>query len=276
MSLSIIVVSYNTLEILAECLDRLAQHYPQAELIVVDVGSSDGSPEMVCQRFPNVGVLQTENRGYAWAVNRGLELATGEWLVQMNSDVYLGVGDLEALQSALTTNPKAAFAGPTLVNKEGRFQSFGLFDVYRWGLSKPRAVGWVSGAIMMLRREAYQTLGGMDERLLFYNEEVEWCWRAGRRGWHSLLVPRRIVHLGGASTPSDPRFMAEGMRGGLLLTREYLPWLHGLHQKAVWLEAILRLRFDPNPKRQAAYKIIRALIEEGRLEQSPFLSKSVT
>ena len=276
MSLSIIVVSYNTLEILAECLGRLEQHYPQAELIVVDVGSSDGSPEMVHQRFPKIRLVQTENRGYPWAVNRGLELATGEWLVQMNSDVYLGAGDLEALQAALMANPKAAFAGPTLVTPKGKYQSFGLFDVYRWGLRESRAVGWISGAIMMLRREAYQAIGGMDERLFFYNEEVEWCWRVRRAGWQVMLVPRRILHLGGASTPSDPRFMAEGMRGGLLLTRAYLPWLHGLHQKAVWLEAILRLRFDPNSKRQAAYGMIKQIIEDGQLEQSPFLSKSVT
>jgi N-acetylglucosaminyl-diphospho-decaprenol L-rhamnosyltransferase len=274
--ISIIVISYNTREILAECLRRLELHYPQAELIVVDAGSSDGSPEMVGQDFPKVRLRQTQNQGYAWAVNRGLEWATGEWLVQMNSDVYLEAGDLEALQDALVSNPKAAFAGPTLVNSKGKYQSFGLFDLYRWGLRGPRAVGWISGAIMMLRREAYRAIGGMDERLFFYNEEVEWCWRAQRRGWQSLLVPRRVLHLGGSSTPSDPRFIAEGVRGGLLLTRDYLFWLHGLHRKAIWLEAILRLRFDPNPKHQAAYRMIREMVEAGKLEQSPFRSAHPT
>lgn len=269
MNLSVVVVSHNTRAVLAECLGRLERYYPGAEVIVVDAASSDGSPEMVGREFPRVRLRRVENRGYPFAVNRGLEWAGGEWLVQMNSDIYLETGDLEALQAALAADPRAAFAGPTLVTPQGSYQSFGLFDLYRWNLRGPRGVGWVSGAVMMVRRGAYQDFGGMDERLFFYNEEVEWCWRARRRGWRSLLVPRRVLHLGGASTPGDPRFLAEGVRGGLLLTRDYFPWLHGLHLKAVGLEAALRLRLDPDPRRRAAYGLIRGMIESGRLEHSP-------
>ncbi len=240
-------------------------------MIVVDSGSSDGSPQMVREKYPQAKLIEVANRGYPFAVNRGLEAATQPWLVQMNSDVYVEAGDLEALQLALQENPKAAFAGPILVNQEGKRQSFGLFNLSFGNPNKPKTVSWISGAIMVLGREAYQDLGGMDERIFFYNEEIEWCWRAKRKGWVSLLVPHKVIHLAGSSTPQDPRFIAEGYRGGLLLSQEYLPFWHGLHKKLVWLEATLRIRFDPDPVRSQGYKILLNLLEKGNLEVSPFL-----
>lgn len=269
--LSIIVVSHNAKEVLAECLRRLETHYPEAEVIVVDSASSDGSREWVRDYWPKVKLIEVPNKGYPYAVNRGLEAARGRWLVEMNSDVYLEAGDLEALKPALESNPKAAFAGPTLITPKGSFQSFGfLYQPNYWNLKQPRAVGWISGAIIMARRETYANIGGMDEGLFFYNEEIEWCWRARRKGYQVLLVPRKVLHLGGASTPSDPRFIAEGYRGGLRLSRDYYPFWHGLHQKAVWLESKVRLALDPNPKHQEAYGLILQMLGRGDLE-TPFL-----
>lgn len=123
----------------------------------------------------------------------------------MNSDVYLEPGDLEALQAALEAHPRAAMAGPTLYTPQGRLQSFGpLYAPNYWNLRRPRAVGWVSGALIMVRKSALQEIGGMDERFFFYNEDLEWCTRARRKGWQVLLVPRRVLHLGGEPTPKTP------------------------------------------------------------------------
>lgn len=269
---SILIVSHNTQGILSECLQRLKTHYPHAELIVADSGSTDGSPDWVAAAYPEVRLLRLPNRGYAYAVNRGLEVAQRPWVVEMNSDVYLEQGDLEALQMALEANPKAAMAGPTLYTPEGRLQSFGpLYAPYYWNLRSPRAVRWVSGAIIMARKSALQEIGGMDERFFFYNEDLEWCTRARRKGWQVLLVPRRVLHLGGSSTPKDPRFIAEGYRGGLLFTRDYYPYLHGLHRKAVWLEAHLRLWLDPNTLRRQGYGLILQMLQDRLLDVSPFL-----
>lgn len=269
-ALSIVVVSHNAQEVLAECLRRLKAHYPQAEIIVVDSGSSDGSPQWVREQ-PGLKLIEIPNLGYPYAVNRGLEAATGRWLVEMNSDVYLEAGDLEALKEALESSPKAAMAGPTLVTPKGGYQSFGwLYQPNYWGLRQPRPVGWISGALVMLGRESLEAVGGMDQGLFFYNDDIEWCWRARRKGYRVLLVPRKVLHLGGTSTPDDPRFLAEGYRGGLRLSRDYYPFWHSLHKKAVWLEAKLRLALDQDPKRQEAYRLILRMLEQGDLE-TPFL-----
>jgi len=265
--LSIVVVSHNAKDVLVECLKRLSTHYPEAEVIVVDSGSSDGSTEWVQANCPNIKLMQLPNKGYPYAVNRGLEAASRQWLVEMNSDVYLEAGDLEVLKEALQANPKAAFAGPTLLTPKGNLQSFGpLYTPNYWNLKRPKAVGWISGALVMLRREAYQKVGGMDEGLFFYNDDIEWCLRARRKGYQVLLVPRKILHLGGASTPGDPRFIAEGYRGGLRLSRDYYPFWHGLHKKVVWLESRLRIALDKNPKHQQAYGLILEMLQQNNLE----------
>ncbi|MDW8426865.1 MAG: glycosyltransferase family 2 protein, partial [Meiothermus sp.] len=247
---------------------RIEAHYPEAETLVVDTASTDGSPDWVEQNHPNVRLLRVPNRGYAFAVNRGLEAATRPYVVEMNSDVYLNAGDLEVLQQALQAHPGAALAGPALQTPAGRLQSHGpLYAPNYWNLRKPRAVRWVSGALIMTRKGALEEIGGMDERFFFYNEDLEWCTRARRKGWQVLLVPRRVLHLGGSSTPQDPRFLAEGYRGGLLFSRDYYPALHGLHQKAVWLEARLRIWLDPDPTRRAGYRMILDKVCRGGLDR---------
>lgn len=269
---SIVVVSHNTQGILRECLQRLKAHYPEAELIVADSGSSDGSPDWVAASCPEVRLLRLPNQGYAYAVNRGLEVAQRPWVVEMNSDIYLEPGDLEALQKALQANPKAAMAGPTLRTPKGELQSFGpLYAPYHWSLHRPRAVSWISGALIMARQAALREIGGMDERFFFYNEDLEWCTRARRKGWQVLLVPRPVLHLGGSSTPKDPRFIAEGYRGGLLYTQMYFPSLHGLHRKAVWLEAQLRRWLDPDSLQRQGYGLILQMLQERSLNTSLFL-----
>ena len=269
-ALTIVVVSHNARAVLQECLQRVQRHYAGAEVIVVDSGSSDGSAALVQEEFPQFRLILSENRGYPAAVNQGLAAASRPYLVQMNSDVYLNAGDLEALLQAAQAHPKAALIGPTLITPSGRYQSFGPFYAPNyWFLHAPRRVRWVSGALTLMPRRAYEAIGGMDERFFFYNDDLEWCARARRKGWQVLLVPHRVLHLGGSSTPKDPRFIAEGYRGGLLFTRDYYPSLHGLHQKAVWLEAHLRLSLDPSPLRREGYRQILKMLKEGNLEASP-------
>jgi hypothetical protein len=256
--LSIIIVTHNAKAVVEECLRRLTQHYPTSELIVVDAESEDGTPEMLGLRFSKARLLRVANRGYAHAVNEGLRAASGSWIVVMNSDVYVQGGDLEALQQALEDHPRAVLAGPSLVTPRGRLQSFGpLYGPNYWNLRRPRSVAWISGALMMLRASMLEQLGPMDERFFFYNEDLEWCLRARRKHLGVLLVPRRVLHLGGASTPSDPRLLVEGYRGGLLITRLYYPWLAGFHRKLVWLEANLRATLNPSSQTRQAYRLLR-------------------
>lgn len=271
VELSILVISHNSSRVLPECLERLHKYYPHAQQVVVDAASSDGSLELARQ-WPNLKTLSVANRGYAYAVNRGLEVVSGHYVAIMNSDVYLEAGDLEALVAALTTHPKAVMAGPVLITPQGRPQSFGPFYApYYFNLHKPRPVTWISGALIVLRRDHLPQLGGMDERFFFYNEDMEWGIRARRKGFEVLLIPRKVLHLGGASTPNDPRFIAEGYRGGLLLSQAHYSWIHGLHRKAVLLEAQLRVTLDPNPKRKAAYKLLLSRLGRQKDLPSSFL-----
>jgi hypothetical protein len=257
MTLSIVVISHNAKAVVEECLHRLEQHHHGAELIVVDAESEDGTPEMISLRFPKIRLLRVVNRGYAHGVNEGLRAATGAFVAVLNSDVYVEAGDLDALQQALEANPGAVLAGPTLITPKGHLQSFGPFYAPNyWNLKRPRAVGWISGALMVVKASMLEQLGLMDERFFFYNEDLEWGLRARRKGLRVLLVPRRVLHLGGASTPSDPRLLAEGYRGGLLISRLYYPWLAGLHQKLVWLEALFRVWLDPSPLRRKAFRLM--------------------
>lgn len=267
MELSILVISHNSSRVLPECLERLQTHYPHAQKVVVDAASSDGSLELARQ-WPGLKTLSIANRGYAYAVNRGLEVAGGHYVAIMNSDVYLEAGDLEALAAALDSHPKAAMAGPVLMTPRGRPQSFGpLYAPYYLNLRRPRPVAWVSGALIVLKRDCLPELGGMDERFFFYNEDMEWGIRARRKGFQVLLVPRKVLHAGGASTPNDPRFIAEGYRGGLLLSQTHYSRIHGLHRKAVLLEAYLRVLLDPNPKRKTAYSLLLSRL--GRQKELP-------
>ncbi|WP_245533671.1 glycosyltransferase family 2 protein [Calidithermus timidus] len=271
MELSILVISHNSSQVLPECLERLQAHYPHAQRVVVDAASSDGSLELA-QRWPGLQTLSVPNRGYAYAANRGLEVAVGDYVAIMNSDVYLEAGDLEALVAALTAHPKAVMAGPVLITPQGHPQSFGpLYAPHYFKLHKPRPVTWISGALIVLRRDRLPELGGMDERFFFYNEDMEWSIRARRKGFQVLLVPRKVLHLGGASTPNDPRFIAEGYRGGLLLSQTHYSWIHGLHRKAVLLEAQLRILLDPNPKRKAAYSLLLSRLRQQKGLPSSFL-----
>lgn len=272
MRISVVVVSHNTRKILHDSLTRLSRHYPQAQLIVVDSGSSDGSRTMVKDRFPSATLIECTNQGYAHAVNLGLAECHSDYVVEMNADVLLEPGDLEALQQTLEKAPRAAFAGPVLTDQAGKLQNFGPFYTPNyWRLRGPRPVGWLSGALIMAKKSALSRIGPMDERFFFYNEDLEWCVRARKAGFQVLLAPRRVVHLGGASTPKDPRVLAEGYRGGLLFSRIHHPRLHGLHTKAVLLEAQLRIRLDPDPGRREAYALLITHLHRGELDQ-PFLS----
>jgi N-acetylglucosaminyl-diphospho-decaprenol L-rhamnosyltransferase len=270
--ISIVVVSYNSNAVLEECLRRLCNHYANAEIIVVNSGDSQGLVSLKNQ-YPHIGWLQVENRGYAFAVNQGLKVSTQPFWVQMNSDVYVEAGDLEALKAAFT--PKTAFVGPVLVTPFGKRQNLGpayalnYWNLHRSGSSWP--VGWVAGALTMGRKDILEELGGMDERFFFYNEDLEWGLRAKRKGWQVLLVNRKVLHIGGASTPNDPRFLAEGYRGGLLISQDYYPLLHGFHKKVVWLEALLRSYFDPRTQKRQSYRLVWQMLQQNQLERSFFI-----
>jgi GT2 family glycosyltransferase len=225
---SIIIVSWNTRDLLADCLRSIAQTAGDVgvEIVVVDNASADGSQDMLRQRFPHVHLIANpENAGFARAVNQGVGAATARALLLLNSDARLLPNSLRALLDVLAAQPRAAVVGARLCNADGSFQgSHAPFPTLwreflilsgvgralygQWYPSHghkegrgPQAVEYVGGACMLVRRDAFAQVGGFDEGYFMYAEEVDFCYVLHRNGWQVWYQPAAaVIHLGGGSS----------------------------------------------------------------------------
>jgi len=208
VTVSVIIVNWNAGPALEACLGSIGPG--DAEVIVVDNASTDGSAAAARARFPAVRVVETgENLGFAAGANRGAEAARGEVLVFLNPDARLLDGALAALVEALLVAPGAGIAGGALVDERGRWQPAWarfapiphlLLDTTLGRLGsrirrRPYAVDWVYGTFMAVRRDLFRQLGGFDARYFLYGEDLDLCYRAGRLGLRTLHVPAaRAMH----------------------------------------------------------------------------------
>lgn len=230
--LSIVIVNFNAREHLERCLASLAADPPQAafEIIVVDNGSSDGSAEMLRGRPGVVFVPLGKNVGFSAGNNAGIARARGELLLLLNSDTVVPHGALDRLIARLDAHPRAAIAGPRLVDDEGKAElSFGrmisplaelrqklLGALYarRVGAAvrrieamtrREQQVDWVSGACLLVRHDVAREAGGLDERFFLYTEDVDFCASVRALGWQVLFTPAaEVVHSRGRSRASAP------------------------------------------------------------------------
>ena len=240
---SVIVASHNTCAYLDRCLCLLGESH---EVIVVDALSSDGSRELVRDRFPHVRLVELdENPGYGGALNRGIALASGTCLLLMNADAWPEEGAVERLVSFAGSEPRAGVVGPRLVNPDRTLQPsvrgfptlWRLTTEYlflRWLAPRSRVLNafygagfdhrsqrdaeFLVGAVLLVRREALDEIEGFDERFFMFNEEVDLCYRARAAGWNVVFWPgAEFVHVGGASTaPNWPQMYREQLRSHLL------------------------------------------------------------
>ena len=230
--LSIIIVSFNTRDDLARCLESLHQPSPALphEIIVVDNASADGSVE-AARRWPDVRVIENEaNLGFARANNIGIRASRGDLLLLLNSDTEVPAGAVDGLVQALQQDDRVAVVGPRLVDGEGRAElSFGAmigpFNELRQkalvrgherrmpGISslverlttRPHYPDWVSGACLLVRRADAEAVGLLDERYFMYAEDVDFCAAIRGRGRRILFTPAiRVVHRRGRSAAAVP------------------------------------------------------------------------
>jgi GT2 family glycosyltransferase len=226
---AIVVVSWNTRELLDACLRSLAPEVDRgrAEVWVVDNGSTDGSAALVRERHPWVNLLEGTNVGFGGAVNRVAARTATHWIAAANADVELTDGALEALLEAGAAHHDAGTIAPRLLLGDGRVQhsvhpfptlaltvifNLGLSEAIpalgdrltiegRWDPTRPRYVDWALGAFLLVRREAWDAVGGFDERQWMYAEDVDLAWRLRRAGWRTWFEPSALVrHAGAAST----------------------------------------------------------------------------
>jgi GT2 family glycosyltransferase len=231
--LSVVIVSFNTREVLRRCLTALAREGKQLslEVFVVDNGSRDGSVDMVASDFPDVHVLQAgRNLGFAAANNLAFPLAQGEYVVLLNSDAFLEPGALEQAFEHMRNEPDTGLGGGRLIGEDGSWQpsvrqfpsllndflSFsGLAHRFRksrfWGRAdrtwadplEQAGADWVPGAFSIIRASVLERMGGFDQAFFLYYEEVDLCRRIKAAGFAVRYWPDVVViHLGGESSKS--------------------------------------------------------------------------
>jgi N-acetylglucosaminyl-diphospho-decaprenol L-rhamnosyltransferase len=212
-----VVVAYESGPTLAECLAAVrAQTFGDYEIILVDNASSDRTAQAAAQADPEIRLIENaENLGFAAAVNQGARIARGRWLALLNPDAYAEPDWLARLVAATEANPAVhCFTSRQLMAEDpGRLD--GLGDVmalagypFRGGYTHPNPgelePGWVfsaCGGAMLIDRDLFLRLGGFDERLFCYCEDVDLGYRLRLVGEHTLLVPDAVVrHVGSAST----------------------------------------------------------------------------
>lgn len=229
MDLSIVIVNWNTREMLRDCLSSVFEGLDslRAEVIVVDNASSDGSPEMVEDAFPQVLLLRNDqNRGFAAANNQALGLCSGRYVLLLNSDTIVHGSVLAASRDYMDAHPRVGVVGCRVLNADGslqitcsRFPSLlnlallasgaaklggpeflDRYQMTRWDRTEPRAVEVVSGCYMFVRAAAMAEVGPLDESFFFYGEETDWCRRFSAAGWDLHFAPvGTITHFGGGS-----------------------------------------------------------------------------
>lgn len=240
---SAIVVSYNGRRYLDDCLRTvLEQLVPGDELIVVDNASTDDSPDLVRERYPEARLVRnTENRGFAAACNRGARLASGEVLVFLNQDTWVQPGWLWALIDCLqreetvglTTSQVLMMSDPDRVHLCGQDVHFtGLvfgrgYAMRATSLQDACDVNAISGGSFAIRRKLWEKLGGFDETLYMYYEDTDLSWRAQMAGYRCRYAPAsQVLHDYRPDSPSDSRLYYTFRNRWLLLLKNWrLPTL---------------------------------------------------
>jgi len=225
---SVIIPHYNGKDVLGHCLDSLARcTYDPLEVIVVDNGSSDGSPEFVRTNYPEVKVVvNAKNLGYAGGCNAGARVAQGSYLLFLNNDTTHKPDWIDRLVEVLRHDHHCAAVQPKILSYQNRRRfdysgaAGGLLDRYGYPFAlgrifttleedhhqydQPRRIFWASGTAFLVRREAFEAIGGFDESYFAHMEEIDLCWRLQQAGWTIQNAPAaEVIHFSGWTLPPD-------------------------------------------------------------------------
>lgn len=276
-ALTILVIHYRTPQLLGTCLERLGRFARGARVVVIDSGPPEELGAVRAHISADTELLSVPNHSLAYALNCGLRVVHTPFVAHMNADVFVTEETFPALLAALAP-AEVAMTGPVARTPSGRRQHQGPGYTLHYRRLAGRAgspaalpVPWLSGCLQVLKWEAVAQVGGMDASLRFYNEDMEWCFRLRRAGWQCHLVRTEVEHLGGASTPKDPRFLIEGYRGGYRLSQRYASRLYRtLHHTFVLAQSAFLRRWGREAHTRAAFGAMFELFRQGRFDDSPF------
>lgn len=266
MDLSVVIVSWNVADHLHLCLQSLCESLKpsplQAEIIVVDNASSDGTSQMVEQEFPEaVLIANQENLGFTRGNNQGIEKSQGRYILFLNPDTQVLSDALDTMVAYMEANPQVGALGPRLLDAEGktlssrrRFPSLATDFIEsttlgQWFPGHPliqkyhmadtsndqiQAIDWAVGAALLVRRQALNEVGLLDEDFFMYSEEVDLCFRLKTKGWEIVYFPEaRVVHYEGKSSQQVLTFKHhQFQRSKVLFFRKH---------HSVWAAEVLRL-----------------------------------
>ena len=248
MDLSIIIVSYNTSQITKDCIESalfsLENSKIEYEIIVIDNDSSDDSVEqlrLLKTKHKQIQLIESDkNAGFGPANNLGIKKAKGEYILLLNSDTIVLKDAVEKLLEFAKNNSQAHFVGGKLLNKDMTPQPsaapfYSLPVVFAalflkgdyWGLtrnspSKTRKVGWVSGACILAKKASFEKLGGFDEDVFLYMEEVDLLYRANKLGFNTYFFPdAQFIHIGFASSGNRSKPIIQVFKGFLYLYKKH-------------------------------------------------------
>ena len=288
MDLSIVIVNWNTRDLLARCLESVLDNVRMlkglnTETFVVDNTSTDGSAPMVRQQFPWVYLIEnTKNLGFAGGNNQAIRQSTGRYVLLLNPDTEVMPDALERLVHFMEVHPQAGAVGARILNPDGTLQTscypmptlsrefwrlfhldvlwpYGSYHMTDWHTEESREIDVLLGACLLLRRTALDQVGLLDENYFIYSEEVDLCYRLQKANWRLYWVPQaQVVHYGGQSTQQVAAEMFMHLyKSKLVFIRKHYGWLAGQVYKLILLTiALVRLLISPlawlerSPRRQ--------------------------
>jgi N-acetylglucosaminyl-diphospho-decaprenol L-rhamnosyltransferase len=262
--LSIIVVSWNVRDLLRACLKSVTECLSSgrgralsSEVIVVDNASSDGSVEMLKDAFPEIHVIANDrNLGFTRGNNQGMALSDGRHVLLLNPDTEVLGDALGEMVAYMDDHPKAGALGPQLLYPDMQIQSSrrrfpdlrtayvestflqswfaqsGMLERYYvldQSDEETQAVDWLVGACLLIRRETLEEVGLLDESYFMYSEELDWCYRAKKRGWEVVYLPtaQAIHHVGKSSEQVLPVRHIQFQRSKVLFFKKHHGRLRG-------------------------------------------------
>lgn len=255
---SIVILSYNTSSYLAECLSSVYKNVRDLpfEIIVVDNNSTDNSVHMVKTKFSKVRLIESEeNLGFAKGVNLGVKHAKGEWVLLLNSDTRVHENSIEKLVGFAKENQEVAVVGGKLKNRDGStsssYSSFytplRIFLFLFWPMKKektlkdPKAVDWVSGGFMLIKKEIFDKVHGFDPHFFMYIEDMELCYRLKKSGYKVYYYPKAIVEHVGQGSSNRTFAIIQIYKGLLYFYKKHRSYEYPVVKALLFIKALVSL-----------------------------------
>ena len=285
---SVVILNYNGQKLMQQYLPTVITNSGEAEIVVADNGSTDGSVEWLKATYPELRLITFDkNYGFAEGYNQALKLIDNEYYVLLNSDIRTPEDWLTPLFSYMETHTECAACQPK-IRSEHEPKKFeyagaagGFMDIYGYPLCRGRVMSnvevdnnqydtieeifWATGACLFIRSKAYRDAGGLDGRFFAHQEEIDLCWRLKARGASIVCVPQSVVyHVGGGSLGYESPFKTKlNFRNNALLLYKNLSsdrywWTYMFRLLLDWVAA-LQMLLQRKPKN--AWAVIEAQTE---------------